>query len=76
MNERWKSRKFLTTLAAQIAAIAVLIWPDSADSIVAGVESVTALIVVSLTALGYVHAEASVDRARSSAEPPGPEDEA
>ncbi len=53
---------------AAIAAIAVLLWPDSADSIYAGVESATALIVMALTTRGYVHAEASVDRARSSAQ--------
>lgn len=71
MNERWKSRKFLTTLATQVAAIAVLIWPDSADTITAGVESVTALIVMALTTLGYVTAEASVDRDRASSKTAG-----
>jgi hypothetical protein len=47
MNERWKSRKFIVTVATQVAALAVML----------------------LSALGYVTAEASVDRARAPGEP-------
>ena len=65
MSNRWTSRKFLTTLTAQVAALAVLFWPQQHDVIVQAAESVGALVVLVLASLGYVTAEASVDRARS-----------
>jgi len=62
MSTRWKSRKFITTLAAQLAAILVLLMPEHEGQITHAAESITALLVVLLSALGYVGAEASIDR--------------
>lgn len=67
MDSRWTSRKFLMTLATQVAAVAVLIWPQRGQAITEGAQGVVALVVMLLSALGYVHAEASVDRANSGA---------
>ena len=61
-SHRWTSRKFLITLATQVTAIAVLAWPGHESVIVEASESITALVVLALSTLGYVHAEASVDR--------------
>ncbi len=62
MNHRWTSRKFLVSLAAQVTAVAVLLWPEHESAIVEASRSVTALLVLALTSLGYVVAEASIDR--------------
>ncbi len=67
---RFTSRKFLTTLAAQVAALLVLFWPEQRDSIVQAVEGVAALVVLGLSALGYVSAEASIDRAGRDGQTP------
>jgi len=65
MNSRWTSRKFLTTVAAQAAALAVLLWPNHADAIHGTIQTVVSLAVMLLSSLGYVSAEASVDRQRA-----------
>lgn len=61
-HHRWTSRKFLISLSVQATAIAVLLWPEHESAIVEAGRSITALIVMGLTALGYVSAEASLDR--------------
>jgi hypothetical protein len=66
MASRWTSRKFLTTVAAQLSALAVLLWPGHADEIRSVTPTVVALLVMLLSSLGYVHAEASIDRQRGS----------
>jgi len=66
-SKRWTSRKFLVSLAAQVTAIAVLLWPEHESAIVEASRSVTALVVLALSALGYLAAEGSVDRARAEA---------
>jgi len=66
-SKRWTSRKFLVSLAAQVTAIAVLLWPEHESAIVEASRSVTALVVLALSALGYLAAEGSVDRARAGA---------
>lgn len=63
MNSRWTSRKFLVAVTTQLAALAVLIWPQRGDAILAAGQSVAALLVMLLSGMGYVSAEASVDRA-------------
>ena len=68
MVKRWTSRKFITSVTAQLASIAVLLWPSQDSTIVAASESVAALLVLMLSAFGYVRAEASVDRARQRGE--------
>lgn len=63
---RWTSRKFLTALGAQIAALLVLLWPGQEEAITEAVRSGVSLLVLGLSALGYISGEASVDRARAS----------
>ncbi len=65
--KRFASRKFIMALAAQVTGLLVLIWPAQEAGIAAAVEAVAALAVVILSSLGYVAAEASVDRAGRSA---------
>jgi len=62
MPKRWTSRKFLLTLASQVTALVVLLLPQHESVILEASESVTALLVLVLSSLGYVRAEASVDR--------------
>lgn len=63
--KRYGSRKFITTVAAQSAALLVLLWPQQQQTILATVDAVAALGVALGSMLGYVSAEASVDRARA-----------
>lgn len=63
--QRFLSRKFITAFAAQLAGLFVLIWPGHASAITSGFESLAGLVVALLAALGYVTAEAAVDRARA-----------
>ena len=59
---RWTSRKFLISIFVQATAVAVLLWPEHESAIVEASRSVTALVVLLLSGLGYVSAEASIDR--------------
>lgn len=61
VQRRWTSRKFLLSLSTQVVALAVLFWPDHQDAIVEASQSITALVVLGLSTLGYLKAEASVD---------------
>ncbi|MEO1235552.1 MAG: hypothetical protein AAFX76_02060 [Planctomycetota bacterium] len=61
-RRRWTSRKFLVSLSVQVTAVAVLMWPEHESAIVEASRSVTALVVLLLSGLGYVTAEASLDR--------------
>ena len=65
---RWTSRKFLVSVAAQVTAMAVLLWPEHESVIVEVSRSVMGLTVILLSALGYVTAEASLDRERGQGE--------
>lgn len=65
VKRRWTSRKFLMAVSAQVTAVAVLFWPEHESAIVEAARSVISLAVVLLTAVGYVTAEASVDRSRA-----------
>lgn len=66
-RNRWTSRKFLVSLVAQVAAVAVLVWPEHESAIVEASRSTASLLVLVLAALGYVSAEASLDRAGQAA---------
>jgi len=66
---RWTSRKFLLSLAAQLTALAVLFWPQHESAIVEAGRSITALLVLLGSAWGYVQAEASIDRRPPEAGP-------
>jgi hypothetical protein len=63
MFERFTSRKFIVTFATQIAALLVLLFPDKQGLIESWMTTLVPLAVMLLSALGYVSAEASVDRA-------------
>ena len=63
--KRWTSRKFLLSLSVQVSAIAVLLWPEHESAIVEASKSITALIVLLLSGLGYVTAESAIDRQTS-----------
>ena len=67
MKSRWTSRKFLLSVSAQLTSIAVLLWPAHESAIVQASTSITALVVLLLSSLGYVTAEAAIDRRRQSA---------
>ena len=60
--KRFTSRKFILAMAGQLTGLAVLIWPQHSEGIAALAESITGLTIIVLTALGYIAAEASVDR--------------
>ena len=62
MSTRWTSRKFLLSLSAQITALLVLLWPERGSQITEAAQVITALVVMLVSALGYVRAEASIDR--------------
>ena len=70
MPKRWTSRKFLVSLASQVTALVVLLWPAHESVILEASESVTALLVLVLSSLGYVSAEASVDRQNKPGDAP------
>ena len=59
---RISSRKFLTTLAVEAAALIVLFAPSHQNAIAAAAEHVAAIAAMVLAALGYVSAEAAVDQ--------------
>ena len=74
MPSRWTSRKFLLALSAQIAALLVLLWPQRQSEIMQITQSLAALVVMVLTALGYIHAETSLDHANMSSANPSAKD--
>jgi len=58
---RWTSRKFILALSAQLTALIVLLWPGQESAIVEASTSITSLLVVLATSLGYVVSEAKID---------------
>lgn len=59
--KRISSRKFLTAIAVQIAAVAALFSPEQASEFNDAAVRIAALIAMVLTALGYGCIEASLD---------------
>ena len=59
--QRISSRKFLTALAVQAAAIAALFWPEKESTLNAAAVRIAALVTLLLAALGYGKIEAAVD---------------
>ena len=59
--ERLSSRKFLTAIAVQVAAIAALFWPEHATAASEMVLRIAALATMLLAALGYGSIEAALD---------------
>lgn len=62
MNARWTSRKFLVSLLAQLAALAVLFFPNQSSQIDHVAQSITALLVMLLSSLGYLKVEGDLDK--------------
>lgn len=65
-GSRWLSRKFILAVSAQLTSLIVLFWPGHESAIVEASTSVTSLVVILATSLGYVSAEASIDAARAA----------
>ncbi len=61
--QRISSRKFLTALAVQAAALAALFWPQHESGISEAATRIAALAAMLLAALGYAKIEAGIDLA-------------
>jgi len=59
--QRISSRKFLTTVAVQIASVAALFWPQYESTLTAAAVRIAALLTLLLAALGYGKIEAGLD---------------
>ena len=59
---RFTSRKFVVSFLTQITAILVLLFPGQGEVIGQASESVTALVVILLSSLGYITVEGAIDR--------------
>lgn len=66
-HPRWTSRKFIMAVSAQLTSMIVLFWPGQESAIVEASTSITSLVVILVTSLGYVAAEASLDARNASA---------
>ena len=66
---RLTSRKFLTALAVQIAAVAALFWPEQEPTLNDAAVRIAALATLLLAALGYGKIEAGVDGDNSQSDP-------
>lgn len=64
---RWASRKFIMAVSAQVTALIVLLWPAQEQAIVEAATSITSLVVVLASTLGYVVSEARIDANRVNA---------
>lgn len=62
MHARFTSRKFIMALAAQVVALATLLWPEHSSAVSEVTTNLAALLVSILGILGYIKAEASIDR--------------
>ncbi len=61
---RWTSRKFIMAMSAQVTALIVLFWPGQEQAIIEAATSVTSLLVILASSLGYVASEAMIDARR------------
>jgi len=59
--ERISSRKFLTALAVQLAAVAAIFWPQHDSYIAEAAVRIAGLVVMLLAAIGYGSIEAGID---------------
>ena len=64
--QRLSSRKFLTALATQLAAVAALFWPQYESALTAAVVRVAALAAMLLAAIGYGQIEAKTDSSQET----------
>lgn len=68
MLQRFTSRKFLLAFAGQIAGLLVLFWPEHESEIVTASQYIAGLLVMGLTAYGFMKSEAVVDATRVQGE--------
>ena len=61
--QRISSRKFLTAVAVQAAAVVALFWPEHESELTEAATRIAALAALLLAAFGYGGIEAGVDRA-------------
>lgn len=66
--QRISSRKFLTALAVQVAAVAALFWPEHESQLATAAVRIAALATMLLAAFGYGSIEAGIDAARKPPE--------
>ncbi len=66
---RLSSRKFLTALAVQMAAVAALFWPRDEAALTSAAIRIAALATLLLAALGYGKIESAVDAANGAYDP-------
>ena len=64
--ERLSSRKFLTTLAAEIAAVVALFYPQNTSAINETAIRIASLATLLLAAWGYGKMEATLDASRAA----------
>lgn len=65
-RHRWTSRKFIMAVSAQVTALIVLMWPGQETAIVEAATSITSLLVILASSLGYVVSEAAIDARTAS----------
>ncbi len=66
--QRISSRKFLTALAVQIAAVVAVFRPSDGEAVTEAGVRIAALAALLLAALGYGKIEADVDAAKADAD--------
>lgn len=71
--KKFQSRKFILAVVAQVVALIVLFLPEYENEIAQVGSSASALLLMALTAAGYIKAEASIDAAAVSTPTPQPE---
>jgi len=60
-KDKLKSRKFIVAMIAQIVGVLILLFPDKSDQITHTAQSVSALVLMTLTAMGYLKGQSIVD---------------
>lgn len=66
--QKFKSRKFLLTLFAQITGLLVVLLPEYESQITEAAAHVTGLLMMALTLFGYLQAESAIDAAREQSD--------
>ena len=67
--QRISSRKFLTSVAVQVAAIAALFFPSHSSAISEAAVRIAALLTLLLAGLGYGKMESAIDAGQASRGP-------
>ena len=64
MLNKFKSRKFLMAVFAQVTGLVVLFYPEHQSEIESTATNVSALLLIALSATGWIVAEGMVDASR------------